>query len=116
MPFEKKNELNNMSPGYAKRIRSEYLSEFSQVKAFLAEPDNEEILERYLEAADEFNEQLAVHRPDDELMERALSRILHLLWTRDGDLARRKRLTRLVLYYMYYICDIGEGSSSAATN
>jgi hypothetical protein len=42
--YEKKNELNNMSAEYAKELRKRYLEDTAQIRAFLAAPENLEIL------------------------------------------------------------------------
>lgn len=106
--FDRKNELNNMGDNFAKEIVRTYLRDFSSVRDFLSHPDNQEIYNRYLEAVAEFNEQIIAHRKNDQPFETVLVHLQRLLWARDSDLARNKRLTKLVLYYMYWVCDLGE--------
>jgi hypothetical protein len=77
------------------------------VKKFLAKPENVNVVERYQSAAEEFEEQLTLHRAKYATFDDALIRVTTVLFSRDGDLARRKKLTRLVIYYMYWNCDIG---------
>jgi hypothetical protein len=86
--------------------------DFDVVRRFLAHPSNEELLERYEEAACECNEQIVAHKSDFASLDRALIYLNKLLSDRDGDLARHKRLTKLVVYYMYWNCDIGEDDST----
>jgi hypothetical protein len=105
--FEKKNTDNGLSADFAKHIRSNYLKDFLTIKRFLAKPGNELIQQRYIEAATELQELILAHRGDYQEFDKVLVRIASLLFERDGDLARQKRLTKLVLYYMYWNCDIG---------
>lgn len=106
--FEKKNKVNGLSEDFAKEIRTEYLKDFAAIKTFLAAPSNRAVLERYSDAAREFHEQILAHRNDHDSFDKALVRIQTLLFQRDSDLARKKRLTKLVLYYMYWNCDVGK--------
>jgi len=106
--FDRKNVINNLSDDFARHIRKEYLKDFEGLRSFLANPQNDDILTRYTESAIEFNEQIIVHRDEFTSLDKVLLYIQKLLWERDGDLARNKRLTKLVLYYMYWNCDIGE--------
>lgn len=106
--FEHKNEANNLSKEYEKHILRTYLHNFEAVKDFLANPINDDVRERYEEAAVEIQEQLLAHRTDFLEFEKVFTHLQLILFTRDGDLAENKRLTKLVLYYMYWNCDIGE--------
>jgi len=81
----------------------------------LAKPGNENVLERYNSAVEEFREQIALHRNKYVTFDDVLIKIKQLLFYRDGDLARRKDLVNLVVYYMYWICDIGAEEESDAT-
>ena len=105
--FEEKNRKNGLSAEFAHYITQRYLPEFASVKRFLALPANGEIAERYEEAAREFQEQLLAHRATYADFDQVLVRLQTLLFARDGDLNRNKRLTKLVIYYMYFNCDIG---------
>ncbi len=108
--YKAKNTLNNMSADYAKAQRGKYLKEAEQIRAFLAAPENDELMKMYASASDEF--QLAIiakrkyHQSFDEVMEY----LVRLLFDRDAVLRQRahKRLTRAVLFYMYWNCDIGK--------
>lgn len=112
--FERKNELNTLSDDFAKLIKKDYLLYFADVRRFLAAPTNADILERYLEAVAEFNEQIVAHRSEWDDFGEALVSLQHILFCRDGDLSRNKRTTKLIIYYMYWNCDLGEDGSSNA--
>lgn len=105
--FNEKNTVNGLSEDFAGYITHRYLPHFDAVKKFLALPGNAVIAARYEAAATEFQEQLLAHRASFDTFDKVLVRLIHLLETRDIDLARNKRLTRLVVYYMYFNCDIG---------
>lgn len=108
-PFARKNEINSLSDPFAKLIVRDYMEYFKSLEQFLSHPDNDVLVRRYESAALEFNEQLIVHRGDAPF-ETLLLNLQRLLWQRDGDLARNKPTTKLVLYYMYWRCDLGENS------
>jgi hypothetical protein len=105
--FAAKNSVNGLSSDFARHITRSYLPHFDGVKKFLALPGNDAVAARYEDAATEFQEQLLAHRASYDTFDKVLVRLLNLLLSRDGDLARNKRLTRLVVYYMYFNCDIG---------
>ncbi|MBI1346285.1 hypothetical protein GC163_08335 [bacterium] len=105
--FKRKNENNGLSSDLAEYIRRQYVPQFDNVKKFLARPGNEAVRERYEAAALEFEEQIAIHRKAYGSFDDVLIRVKSLLAKRDGDLARNKALTNLVVYYMYWNCDIG---------
>ncbi|MEM9454611.1 MAG: ABC-three component system protein [Myxococcota bacterium] len=112
--FAKKNQVNGLSADFAGYIKRRYLSYFEGVKSFLAHPSNADALERYLDAVAEFNEQIIAHREDWPTFDRALVNLQRILFQRDGDLSRRKRVTKLIIYYMYWNCDLGEISDASS--
>lgn len=111
--FRTKNEENGLSDDLADFIRKNYMPQFADVKRFLAKPESESVLERYLSAAHEFQEQIAIHRKDYANFDHVLTRITQLLCKRDGDLGKKRALTNLIIYYMYWNCDIGKVRSDA---
>lgn len=106
--YEEKNEFNNMSDEYAKALRRRYLKETTQIRTFLARPENLELLRKYESAADEFALKIIAKRKDYQTFDRVMDHLVDLLFGRDPVLCRYKRLTRAVLFYMYWNCDIGE--------
>lgn len=109
--YETKNTLNNMSEDYAKAQRKKYLKETAQIRAFLAAPDNDEILRMYESVVDEFQLKIIAKRKDFQTFDEVLEHLVDLLFSRDPILCQHahKRLTRAVLFYMYWNCDIGKG-------
>ncbi|WP_211453883.1 ABC-three component system protein [Collimonas antrihumi] len=114
--YEQKNVLNNMSAEYAKAQRKKYLKETAQIRAFLAAPENLELLRMYESVVDEFQLKIIARRKDYQTFDEVMEYLVDLLFNRDPVLRQHahKRLTRAVLFYMYWNCDIGEVGDAAA--
>ncbi|WP_236748513.1 ABC-three component system protein [Acidovorax carolinensis] len=108
--YEQKNLLNNMSAEYAKAQRKKYLKETAQIRAFLSAPENLELLHVYESVVDEFELKIIAKRKDYQTFDEVMEYLVDLLFNRDPILRQHahKRLTRAVLFYMYWNCDIGE--------
>lgn len=115
--YEQKNTLNNMTADYAKAQRRKYLKETAQIRTFLAAPENLELLRTYESVVDEFQLKIIARRKDYQTFDEVMEYLVDLLFSRDPVLRQiaHKRLTRAVLFYMYWNCDIGE-AGDAATN
>jgi hypothetical protein len=107
IPYDKKNVLNNMSKEYAKAQLRKYLKETRQIEDFLSAPENTDLLELYNEVVDEFDLKIIAKRKDYQSFDEVMNYLLDLLFDRDVVLRQNKRLTRLMLFYMYWNCDIG---------
>jgi hypothetical protein len=105
-----KNRLNGMTDGYAQLQRRKYLKDTEQIRRFLAAPENADILPLYEGAADEFQAKIVAHRADYQSFDRVMEYLIDMLFARDAVLRQRrhKRLTRALVFYMYWNCDIGE--------
>ena len=114
--YEQKNVLNNMSADYAKAQRRMYLKETAQIRAFLAAPENLELLRMYESVVDEFQLKIIAKRKDYQTFDDVMEYLVDMLFNRDVVLRQHahKRLTRAVLFYMYWNCDIGEVGDAAA--
>jgi len=108
--FEQKNLLNNMSAEYAKVQRKKYLKETTQIRTFLAAPENLELLRMYESIVDEFQLKIIAKRKNYQTFDEVMEYLIDLLYSRDAVLRQHahKRLTRVMLFYMYWNCDIGE--------
>jgi hypothetical protein len=108
--YEKKNALNNMSEEYAKAQRKRYLKDTHQIQTFLAAPENADVLRQYETVVDEFQLKIIAHRKDYQTLDRVMEYLINLLYGRDATLRQQKhkRLTRAVMFFMYWNCDIGE--------
>lgn len=114
--YEQKNALNNMTVAYAKAQRQKYLKETAQIRAFLAAPENLELMRLYESVVDEFQLKIIAKRKDYQTFDEIMEYLVDLLFGRDPVLRQRahKRLTRAVLFYMYWNCDIGEVGDASA--
>lgn len=114
--YETKNTLNNMSNDYAKAQRKKYLKETAQIGAFLAAPENIELMRMYESVVDEFQLKIIAKRKDFQTFDEVMEHLVNLLFGRDPILCQHahKRLTRAVLFYMYWNCDIGKVPDAAA--
>jgi hypothetical protein len=114
--YEQKNALNKMSDEYAKAQRRHYLKETAQIRTFLAAPENLELLQMYEAVVDEFELKIIAKRKDYQNFDEVMEHLVDLLFSRDPILRQHahKRLTRAMLFYMYWNCDIGKVGDATA--
>lgn len=107
--FEKKNQLNKMSDEYAKAAVKRYMKDTFQIKEFLSQPGNQALMSMYEAVVEEFQFKIIAKRKDHQSFDEVMEHIVSLLLRRDAVLRqiKHKRLTRAVLFYMYWNCDIG---------
>jgi len=112
--YNQKNHINNMSSEYAKELRRRYLKDTGQIRKFLAAPENLEILKSYEATTEEFQMKIIAKRKDYQNFDAVMEYVLDMLFNRDPILRQRKhkRLTRAILFYMYWNCDIGEAANA----
>ncbi|MEI2742924.1 MAG: ABC-three component system protein [Candidatus Competibacter sp.] len=105
-----KNQINNMSAEYAKTQRQKYLKETAQIRSFLAAPENLHLMRLYESVTEEFQFKIIAKRKDYQTFDEVMEYLVDLLFSRDPILRQQghKRLTRAVLFYMYWNCDIGQ--------
>lgn len=110
--YEDKNRLNKMSEEYAKEQRKKYLKETVQIHTFFAAPENLDLLHMYESVVDEFQLKILSKRRNYQTFDEVLEYLVDLLFSRDAVLRQHKhrRLTRAILFYMYWNCDIGQGT------
>lgn len=106
--YASKNNLNNMSEPYARKLRNLYLKDTQQIREFLSDPDNEKIRVFYESATADFQLKILAKNKAGESFDELFEYIYDLLVGRDPVLAANRRLTRAMLFYMYWNCDIGE--------
>jgi hypothetical protein len=113
--YDEKNVLNKMSAEYAKAQLRKYLKETAQIRTFLAAPENLELLRMYESVVDEFQLKIISKRKDYQTFDEVMEHLVSLLFNRDPVLRQHahKRLTRAILFYMYWNCDIGEVGDAA---
>lgn len=108
--YDKKNNINNMTAEYARAQLRTYLKDTSQIRSFLADPENVDLLRMYEAVVDEFQFKIIANRKDYQTFDKVMEYLVDLLFNREAVLRQRshKRLTRAMLFYMYWNCDIGE--------
>jgi hypothetical protein len=112
--YEQKNQINNMTAEYARELRKRYLKDTAQVKTFLAAPENDDLLRMYESAVEEFQLNVIAKRKAYQSFDEVINHLTRLLLERDPLLRANKTLTRVMLFYMYWNCDIGEGIDAQA--
>ncbi len=107
--FPKKNITNKLSDEYVKIIRNHMFKDghYDEITNFLNHPSNEELKRLYEETVEEFKIKIVTYRDSYESFEKILDYMYDRLISRDPDLRKNKRKTRVFLHYMYYFCDIG---------
>ncbi|MGB7549427.1 MAG: ABC-three component system protein [Terracidiphilus sp.] len=106
--YANKNNLNDMSEPYARKLWKLYLKDTQQIRDFLSDPDNEQIRAFYESATADFQLKILAKKRTGESFDELFEYIYDLLVGRDPILAANRRLTRAMLFYMYWNCDIGE--------
>lgn len=106
--YADKNVENNMTEEFAKALRRRYLSETYLIRQFLADPQNRHITAQYELACDEFELEIIAKRREFQTFDNVFQYMEKLLIGRDPILRTNKRLTRAMLFYMYWNCDIGK--------
>lgn len=113
-PYEEKNEINSMTPEFAKQLERRYLGRTKQIETFLADPANVEPLERYEAAVEDFQLKIIAKRRNHQTFDEVFNHLVEVLVKRDGVLAREPSLVRAVLFFMYWHCDIGVSADAPA--
>ena len=106
-PLVEKNHLNNMTPDFEAALRRLYFELMRDIRKFLYDPINDRFKASYQEAVEEFNFKIIAKRTEYETFDDVFNYLLDLLIDRSGILRSNRRLTRAMLYYMYWNCDIG---------
>jgi hypothetical protein len=114
--YEDKNKINNMSADYAKQLRKKFLKDTAQIRTFLAAPENIELQRMYESVVDEFQLKITSKRKNYQTFDEVMEYLIDLLFARDPILKQHgnKKLTRAMLFYMYWNCDIGEVNDAEA--
>jgi hypothetical protein len=116
MPYAEKNELNAMSEDFANELNKRCLGYTRKIEDFLAAPENAEIVARYEAAVEDFQLKIIAKRADYQSFDDVFNYLVETLVKRDPVLAGRgrARLVRIMLFYMYWHCDIGKHPDAAS--
>ena len=107
--FAEKNNTNKLSEEYIKIIKNHMFRDgyYDEITNFLHHPENAELKRLYEETVDDLKAKIAIYQKEYENFERLLDYIYDRLISRDVDLRKHKKATRVFLHYMYFYCDIG---------
>ena len=111
-PFSEKNVLNNMSEDFAKKLCDLYLALTKKIDAFLGDPKNAAFQSTYHEAAEEYSLKVIEFQGVGETFDSVFNYLTDLLIDRSSMLKSNQRLTRAMLFYMYWTCDIGKNDDA----
>ena len=105
--YEEKNRINGMSPEFADLLSERYMQYTRKIEKFLANPADADSLELYESAVEEFQLKIIAKHDFSSPFDELFNYLIDLLIKRDGVLAQNKGLTRVMIFYMYWHCDIG---------
>lgn len=107
--YKKKNELNNFSEATASYLLSKYLSYTFVIDRFLQNPANNEIREMYTNLVEDFQVKVLAKISQYEQFDDLYNALLDLVKNRSKFLRQKEAqsLTHIVIFYMYWNCDIG---------
>lgn len=107
----KKNQLNSMTEKTSDRLMRNYGHLLRQIQSFLADPGNARIRQIYVDCAEDFDLKIVAHKEAHHTFDAVFGRLVDILVSRDSLLGRNRRLTRAIVFYMYWNCDIGDNES-----
>lgn len=113
--YTEKNEFNNMSDGFAEELNKRCLPYTRKIEDFLAAPENADVVARYDATVEDFQLKIIAKRADYQSFDDVFNHLVDMLVKRDPVLAGRgrPRLVRIMLFYMYWHCDIGKHPDAA---
>ncbi|UKH18717.1 ABC-three component system protein [Actinobacillus pleuropneumoniae] len=112
--YEEKNKLNNLRDETATQLRKYYMQYVYQIDQFLKDPQNSHLLNSYQESIEEFQLQYII--PSQRKLtyfDDVFNELVKYLTTRDHILSQNRRLTRMIVFYMYWNCDIGKSNDDS---
>lgn len=109
-PLIEKNKLNNMTSSFSKELEKNYLSYVHYIQDFLSDPQNSDLRDSYQNVIEEFQLRFILPRQRElEYFDDVFNELVERLINTDYTLSQSKniRLTRIMVFYMYWNCDIG---------
>jgi len=104
----KKNKINNLTEEYFHGVIVKNMVYFNQIDDFLQDPMNAESLNKYENTIEDINAQIILRRADFDTFDNVIEYIYKFVMLNNAALKPKRRLVRLFLQYMYYLCDIGK--------
>lgn len=108
--YEEKNVINNMTSDFSRELEKNYMSYVYYIQNFLSDPQNIGLQNSYQNAIEEFQLRFILPRKRElEYFDDIFNELVERLVNTDYTLSQSKniRLTRIMVFYMYWNCDIG---------
>ncbi|WP_168408023.1 ABC-three component system protein [Acinetobacter indicus] len=107
--YKRKNKLNNFSELTANYLETKYLSYTHVIDKFLQNPANIEIRDMYVNLIEDFQIKILAKMTQYERFDDLYNLLLDLIKNRSKFLRQKEAqsLTHIVVFYMYWNCDIG---------
>lgn len=113
--YEQKNKLNNLTNEMAIQLRTYYMKYVSQIQDFLNDPQNSKLLNHYQNTVEEFQlNYILPMKLELGYFDDVFNNLVKYLTNRDHILATNTRLTRMMVFYMYWNCDIGKSNDDSS--
>lgn len=105
---EEKNRINNLGKEYFDNVFKKSYDKFERIKVFLEDPQNEACKIKYQNSVSDLQEEIIIKRDEYGAFEAILNHLYKLILDSNNEkLLNNRRLIRVFLHYMYYVCDIG---------
>ncbi|TFE23994.1 ABC-three component system protein [Cohnella luojiensis] len=107
---EVKNQINLLSQEYFESIINGSMCYFQQIEDFLKAPRNSTLLKMYEDTIFELNQIITIRRDEFKKFDYIFECLYNFILTNNkAELKTDRRLIWVMLHYMYWKCDIGEG-------
>lgn len=111
--FQEKNQLNNMSQELADSLERLYMQYVATIQKFLSDPQNYYIQAYYQDAIEEFQVKFVSQQQRElKYFDEIYNLLLDYLYNKNYILRVNKRLTKIMVFYMYWNCDIGKSNAT----
>lgn len=108
IPFKEKNAANGLEEEQARWVYMNSADQDKAIREFLSFPGNESYASKYAEAANEFQGKILEYIKDPKYdFFKLFKRLLESLFNHSEQLKGMKSLTKALLGYMYFNCDLG---------
>jgi len=107
--IEEKNRINNLGKEYFDNVFKNSYDKFERIKAFLEDPQNGACKIKYQNSVSDLQAEIVIKRDEYGAFEEILNHLYKLILDSSNEkLLNNRRLIRVFLHYMYFICDIGK--------
>lgn len=116
--FHEKNQLNNFREDTANYLEKQYMKHMNQIQQFLNDPQNRHLQEHYKNTVEEFQIKYIIPKQRklnyfDDIFNGLVDYLVHRGLNLSVQVERVK-LVRLMVFYMYWNCDIGKSNDDSS--